>query len=204
MEVADLIGKVKIPQCHPLELAPFLRSVLYPVQNGIPGVMVEIGTNKGKSLACLLQTLNLLGQRREVFCIDPFDNAARFFPSRVEKFAGEIPAQLIRLSSQDPEAVKRLKGSPIAWLLIDGCHCYDCVLADIDRWIPEVISGGTVVFHDFCPRFNYGKRDFCAAAGSKRRWGVWPAFKIAKAARALEQVEQSPRRTPGMAVFMKV
>jgi len=203
VKLADLLLLCKKPQCHPAEHEFFLRSILGTVGRGIPGVFVEIGTNKGKSLACLLQALNALGQRRQVYCVDPFENAAKFFPTRVARFAGEIPCRHIRLPSQRRDA-GIIVTEPIAWLFIDGCHCYDCVLGDIDQWVPKVITGGTVVFHDFCPRFNYSKRDYCEVVKAKRRWGVWPAFKTSQNVQSLEKIEQSSRRTPGMAIFRKV
>lgn len=203
LSVDEVLGKVKKPQCHEREFGVFVRSILSTLQSGVPGAMVEIGSNKGKSLACLLQVMQLAEDIRQVFSVDPYGNAEKYVPHRIEKFSGDIPVEHIRLPSQDPKALERVN-MPIAWLFIDGCHCFDCTWVDIDSWVPKVIHSGTVVFHDFCPRTNYRKRDYCAAADAKRRWGVWPAFQIAKAARELEKVEQSVRHTPGMAVFRKV
>jgi len=202
VKVSDLIPLVKKPQCHEDEVGTFLRSILFVHERGIPGVMVEIGTNKGKSLVCLLQAMGHQNSRRAVYCIDPYENAQHYFQHRVDKFAGAIPVEHIRLCSQDPEAARQVE-EQIAWLFLDGCHCYDCVLKDLDLWVPKVIRGGVVVLHDFCPRYNYKKRDFCASGGMARLWGVWPAFKMSKAARNLQLVDASPRNTPGMSVFRK-
>jgi len=37
---------------------------------------------------------------------------------------------------------------PIALLFVDGSHEYDLVLEDFEKWIPKVVDGGWVAFHD--------------------------------------------------------
>jgi len=40
---------------------------------------------------------------------------------------------------------------PIHLLFIDGDHDYKAVLGDIAGWVPKVVPGGIVAFHDYAP-----------------------------------------------------
>lgn len=175
----DLTEGLKKPQMHPCEFEPWTQSLLHVLKKDIPGVFVEIGVNKGKSTAAIYQLLNREGQRRKVYSIDPTGMALKFWPLRRDRFAGDLQVQHIALPSQDPEA-KRAVHEPIAWLFIDGCHCFDCVLEDIDIWCPKVSLGGLAVFHDYDQGPCYRKRDHCHRAGQERRWGVAPAVWMAR------------------------
>lgn len=37
---------------------------------------------------------------------------------------------------------------PVHWLFIDGCHCEMCVKRDAKNYVPKVVQGGVVCFHD--------------------------------------------------------
>lgn len=36
-------------------------------------------------------------------------------------------------------------------LLVDGCHYYGTVKADIDGWGPRIVRNGIIIFHDYDP-----------------------------------------------------
>jgi len=38
--------------------------------------------------------------------------------------------------------------APIELLFVDGSHEYDLVLEDFEKWVPKVLEGGWVAFHD--------------------------------------------------------
>ena len=40
---------------------------------------------------------------------------------------------------------------PIHLLFVDGGHKYAVVTADIANWVPKVVAGGIVAFHDYAP-----------------------------------------------------
>jgi hypothetical protein len=67
--------------------------------------------------------------------------------------------QPVRASSQDPNIVIP---EPIELLFVDGAHKEALVRADFERWVPRVVDGGTVIFHDTVwlqgPRRVVGKR----------------------------------------------
>jgi hypothetical protein len=41
--------------------------------------------------------------------------------------------------------------TPIHLLFIDGDHHYATVKEDIKNWVPKIVDGGAVVFHDYNP-----------------------------------------------------
>ena len=66
---------------------------------------------------------------------------------------------------------KDFKG-PIDLLFHDGGHTYDVVKADISGWVPKVVVGGIVVFHDYNPsRHNRKKRPW--VLGVAKAVGEW-------------------------------
>ena len=38
-------------------------------------------------------------------------------------------------------------------IFVDGCHLYDCVVSDLEIWLPKVRPGGLVSGHDFSPQW---------------------------------------------------
>ena len=61
---------------------------------------------------------------------------------------------------------------PIHLLLIDGDHHYETVKQDIAGWVPKVITGGIVIFHDYAPT-KLNLRHFPHIAGVKRAVDEW-------------------------------
>lgn len=61
---------------------------------------------------------------------------------------------------------------PIHILFIDGDHHYESVRADTMGWTPKVVSGGTVIFHDYNPARNDLYR-MPSLAGVKKAVDEW-------------------------------
>ena len=132
--------------------------------------------NKAKSTTAILQMLNRMkATNYRLVSIDPSPAAAKWWPLLAGKFRGRVEAELVDYPSQEVKPTA-LVPEGVAWMLIDGCHCYECVLEDIDRWCPAVVPGGVVVFHDHDFRPCYTKRNICFRSGIVRRWGVAPAI----------------------------
>jgi len=109
------------------------------------GVIVEIGSWKGKSTICL-GLGSQAGNGVPVYAIDPHTDT-RFgdFASNVER-AGirELVRPIASLSQPAADDFDE----PIEILFVDGSHEYDLVLEDFEKWVPKVVDGGWVAFHD--------------------------------------------------------
>ena len=109
------------------------------------GVIVEIGSWKGKSTVCL-GLGSQAGKSVSVYAIDPHaDYRFGDFKQNVER-AGikEVVRPIASLS----QAAAGDFDEPIELLFVDGSHEYDLVLEDFEKWVPKVIDGGWVAFHD--------------------------------------------------------
>jgi predicted O-methyltransferase YrrM len=109
------------------------------------GVIVEIGSWKGKSTTCLG-----LGSRAgagvRIFAVDRHTDGT--FPEW-EKHVVEagIEDLVTPLKGRSQDVVHDFH-EEIELLFIDGAHTYDLVLEDWDGWVPKVVPGGVVAMHD--------------------------------------------------------
>jgi predicted O-methyltransferase YrrM len=125
------------------------------------GAIVEIGSWKGRSTTWLASGARLAGHR--VYAIDPH-RRSREYPeaeTRDEFLANltrngltEIVEPLVMTSE---EAAAQVAG-PVELLFIDGDHSYDAVRRDAEIWLPRLIDGGTVMFHDVATAAYSGPR----------------------------------------------
>ena len=109
------------------------------------GAIVEIGSWKGKSTICLgLGSRDGAGVR--IFAIDPHaDYRFGDFKTNVER-AGI--ADLVTPIASLSQAAADGFDEPIELLFVDGSHEYHLVLEDFEQWVPKVVDGGWVAFHD--------------------------------------------------------
>jgi predicted O-methyltransferase YrrM len=109
------------------------------------GVIVEIGSWKGKSTVCL-GLGSKAGNSVPVYAIDPHaDYRFGDFKTNVDR-AGI--AELVRPIPSLSQAAADGFGEPIELLFVDGSHEYELVLEDFEKWVPKVVDGGWVAFHD--------------------------------------------------------
>jgi predicted O-methyltransferase YrrM len=108
-------------------------------------VIVEIGSWKGKSTVCL-GLGSRAGSSVPIYAIDPHaDYRFGDFKQNVER-AGI--ADLVRPIASLSQTAADGFDQPIELLFVDGSHEYDLVLEDFEKWVPKVIEGGWVAFHD--------------------------------------------------------
>jgi MMP 1-O-methyltransferase len=109
------------------------------------GVIVEIGSWKGKSTTCL-GLGSRAGKGVRIFAVDPHaDYRFGEFKENMER-AGII--DLVTPVPSTSQAKANDFHEPIELLFIDGSHEYEDVKADFDQWVPKVVEGGTVAVHD--------------------------------------------------------
>jgi predicted O-methyltransferase YrrM len=120
--------------------------VLYYLASTVktPGVIVEIGSYKGKSTAWLAEAARRTGRR--LVTMDPhLTDSLEAFDGVVKAFAIEEVATIHRDYSYN---VAKGWREAIALLWIDGSHEYEAVKRDIEDFSPHVAAGGWIVFDD--------------------------------------------------------
>jgi MMP 1-O-methyltransferase len=109
------------------------------------GVIVEIGSWKGKSTICL-GLGSQAGNSVPVYAVDPHaDYRFGDFKTNVER--AQIASLVRPIASLSQPAADDFQ-EPIELLFVDGSHEYDLVLEDFEKWVPKVVDGGWVAFHD--------------------------------------------------------
>lgn len=120
------------------------------------GVIVEIGSWKGKSTVCLARG-SKDGKEVKVYAIDPHTGSLEHqrkmgrvwtfeeFEQNIKKAA--VDSVVVPLVKASEEAVRNFN-RPIEILFIDGNHEYRAVKLDFELWFPKVIEGGIIAFHD--------------------------------------------------------
>ena len=140
------------------------------------GVIVEIGSWKGKSTIWLAKG-SKRGNRPRIYAIDPHKSTSVHEKYDKDWTFNEFKENIIKLNVNDiitpivktsEKAVKNFN-KPIELIFIDGSHEYDQVKSDFRLWVPKVIDGGIMAFHDtiFWPgpkkvveEFVYKSRNF--------------------------------------------
>jgi MMP 1-O-methyltransferase len=120
---------------------------LYELARGCTGrgVIVEIGSWKGKSTICL-GLGSKAGKGVRIYAVDPHaDYRHGEFKENVER-AG-IADLVTPVKGLSQEVVDQFE-EPIELLFVDGSHEEADVREDFDKWVPKVVEGGTVAFHD--------------------------------------------------------
>jgi flavodoxin len=109
------------------------------------GVIVEIGSWKGKSTICL-GLGSRAGSGVPVFAVDPHaDYRHGEFKANIER-AG-IADLVTPVKGFSQEVVANFH-EPIELLFVDGSHEEEDVRRDFETWVPKVVEGGVVAFHD--------------------------------------------------------
>ena len=109
------------------------------------GVIVEIGSWKGKSTICL-GLGSRAGNGIRIFAVDPHaDYRHGEFKENVDRAGIADLVTPVKGLSQD---VVGDFDEPIELLFVDGSHEEDDVRYDFETWVPKVVDGGVVAFHD--------------------------------------------------------
>ncbi len=109
------------------------------------GVIVEIGSWKGKSTICLGRG-SLAGAGVPIYAIDPHADY-RFGDFKANLDRAGITDLVRPIASLSQPAADDFD-EPIELLFVDGSHEYDLVLEDFEKWVPKVVEAGWVAFHD--------------------------------------------------------
>jgi predicted O-methyltransferase YrrM len=118
-----------------------------------PGVIVEIGSWKGKSTVALARAL-ARGSHERIYAIDPHSvlPEERYFEDTKKEFlenlkhAG-VDDRVVPMMMTSEEAAKGWN-QPIRLLWIDGDHRYASAKLDFTLWEPFLVEGGILAMHD--------------------------------------------------------
>lgn len=120
------------------------------------GVIVEIGSWKGKSTICLAKG-SKAGNNVKIYAIDPHTGSSEHrrrygkvwtFPQFEQNIRNAKVNDAITPIIKTSEEAARTFNEPVELIFIDGAHEYDLVKLDFELWSPKVIDGGIVAFHD--------------------------------------------------------
>jgi len=124
-------------------------------------VVVEIGSLRGRSTACL--ALGCKGTQKRVIAIDPFVDcrydlagAQSYFDvwrGNMERIGVIDRIESLVMDSRQAGALWGQRQTPIHLLFVDGSHLRDDVIADFEDFFPWVVEGGVVAFHDILNNF---------------------------------------------------
>jgi predicted O-methyltransferase YrrM len=134
--------------------AELLFSVSSKLKN--KGVIVEIGSFKGKSTAYIGNGAKLSGINK-IYCVDPH-NGGESLSIKLGKYnsfeefqyncrKSKVDDIVIPLVDISENVVKTFK-EDIEFIFIDGDHSYEAVLLDFELWNPKLLNGGIIAFHD--------------------------------------------------------
>lgn len=136
------------------EEAKFLFETASKLKN--KGVIVEIGSYKGKSTAFIGNGAKLAGVEKP-YCVDPhigseklrqklgiYNSFEQFQQNCITSGVDDIVHPIVDISEN---AIKNFT-EKIEFLFIDGDHSYEAVKLDFELWNPLLINGGIISFHD--------------------------------------------------------
>jgi hypothetical protein len=130
------------------------------VRNVRPTKVVELGTHKGHSFFSFCQAVKDGCLDTELFAVDTWkgDKHAGFYDDSVwetvnrvkESFYDSLRISLARKSFD--RAAEEFEEKSIDILHIDGCHTYEAVKSDFERWVGKVKDNGVILLHDINER----------------------------------------------------
>jgi MMP 1-O-methyltransferase len=121
------------------------------------GVIVEIGSYKGKSTICLAKG-SKKNNSTKIYAIDPHtaeatldlteDNPICTYNEFISNIKTAKVDDIIEPIKNTSEGAVKAFDLPVGLLFIDGAHHYEAVKLDFELWSPKVIKGGRIAFHD--------------------------------------------------------
>lgn len=123
---------------------------------------VEVGAWKGRSAAFMAVEIHNSGKDIKFDCVDTWKGSETedghqsdsYVKSGTlyEKFKTNISkvSHIVNpIIGYSVEVAKTYEDDSLDFVFIDGDHRYECVLEDINAWLPKVKSGGVLAGHDY-------------------------------------------------------
>lgn len=129
------------------------------------GIMVEIGSFRGKSLACIAETIKR--KNLKVYSVDIFDkviseeyiepdvyakknNMFNDFLETIKKFGLNDFVEVMVMKSENAAKVLVKDNIKLDLVFIDADHSYEAVKTDIESWWPLLKDESIMSGHDYC------------------------------------------------------
>jgi predicted O-methyltransferase YrrM len=136
------------------------------------GAIVEIGSWRGRSTICLARGARRGGDT-SVYAVDPHTGSIE---QRVVSTLASFLHNIENAGVKDlivPLVVPSIEAAasfeqPVELVFIDGAHDYESVRQDIAAWMPKLVVGGTIAFHDVVGEWDQtwsAVHDFAVASG---------------------------------------
>ncbi|UCG53523.1 MAG: class I SAM-dependent methyltransferase [Candidatus Latescibacterota bacterium] len=132
---------------------------------------IEIGTARGETARGIVEFLTNLKCRSRLYSFDIVDRTRlwqRYFGKTSTRYC---EARHVVMSGVDGASRIAYPPESVVFVLVDGCHCRECVAADIEAWAPLIVPGGFFLFHDYAesekeiaavgPQPYHGEDRFC-------------------------------------------
>lgn len=150
------------------KLRPWIGHQLFAydlIINRQPKTIVELGTHQGTSIFSFCQAIKDSNWPAEIYAIDTWQgdincgNYGEEILASVKKtiadYYGDLKINLLQMAFD--EAVMQFTTKSIDLLHIDGCHSYEAVKNDFNKWHDKLADNGIILFHDIMvDEPNYG------------------------------------------------
>lgn len=144
------------------------------------GVVVEIGSFKGRSTIALAKGTELRGGGEKVVAVDPHctpaptDPALRGVQSSEPEFRANLAragvTSIVEVRVQYSTHAARDWSTPVRLLWLDGDHTVEGVRADFHCWTPHLSDGGILAMHDVLHGFAGPARVFLEGILESSGW----------------------------------
>jgi hypothetical protein len=145
-------------------------------KNLAPDIYAEVGTWEAVTSEQIAAYLSHQGEPMTYIGVDINPEAESFWKQKVSPWSQNSELRTEFFTGDSRELHNKI--SELSWVLIDGCHCFECVTDDIRNWASKVVVGGHAVFHDSTPRRVELRKT--SQHNRTRRFGVYQAITASK------------------------
>lgn len=165
------------------------------------GVIVEVGSAKGRSTVALALG-SKSGFESPIYAIEPHEHftglyGGKFTPEFRSGFFESLletdTADIVRLVNLSSEVVTPGWNKDVGLIFIDGDHSYEGTRRDYRCWVPHVVPGGLMVFHDSLDERAGPHRVIQEAIDA----GVLEKVEVVSRATVLRKISNEKGETPG-------
>jgi hypothetical protein len=139
----------------------FYEQIVYMLPSNAK--IVEVGTWKGRSTCCMAELIKTSGKNIKFYAVDTFEGSNEsIHKTLITELKTDLYSEFIKnlkfcevdnivvpMRMTSKEASKSFEDESLDFVMLDGAHDYDSVLADIQSWLPKVKKGGMLAGDDY-------------------------------------------------------